>query len=1054
MRFRAGLACSVAVGALLAGAGASMAADFTVESGQTETATQELTDPGDRGLIEAGGAIDTSGENAVDSLNDYQTVANDGLITTSGGFVYGINSTGLNARIDNAGDIATSGEQADGINSTGDDARIDNSGSITTTGVHAFGIYSTGDDARIDNGGSITTTGDSVSDGIHSSGDNARIDNSGSITTSGDGAWGIASSGLNARIDNSGDITTSGYGINSGGANAWIGNSGAITTSGEHAYGVVSRNADAWIDNSGDITTLEADAWAIWSDGANARIDNSGDITTEGDNARGIASQGPDARINNSGDIETMGMDADGIYSEGANARINNSGDIRTSWDRAYGISSLGPDARIDNGGGITTSARHAYGIYSEGANARINNSGDITTSGTDADGIYSFGPDAWINNSGDITASGSSARGIFSNGPDARIHNSGDITTLEDGANGISSTGLDAQIDNSGGIATSGQFAYGIGSNGTDARIDNSGTITTLGFHAHGIYSNSTGVDARISNSGNITTSGEGGWGILSQGANARIDNSGDIATSGLDAYGIYSNSTGTDARIDNSGEIATSGNNAVGIIAGGADTQINNNGGITTSGSGASSIASHGSNARIDNSGYIKTSGVGAYGIRLFGSGTTVTNSGTIVSEQSLAIEFTQTDATLNLLAGSVIQGEIDFLQSATATLNIGPGLNTALTFTGLPGVIDSKGAPMVVQGSLVAVVDPTGFSAQDEMLTDLTRAIAGSVDARLNAARFGYAPATGPVMAYAEADGPDATQTGGQFGFATGRAGSQGGPGFWAAGIGAYRNQDADGVDVGFDTSLGGLLVGYDAEVSGGTRIGGFLGASISRFETDANSQEIDADSYFGGVYGSYTGERYFLDFAVTGGVSQQSSDRSVANNLVIGGIEHARADYDGVFVSPSATIGTTYAIANGGTLIPSFRARYAGLFLDGYEERGSTANLSVDDRDVNVFDFRAQFAYALAARPAGDGSFHTAFRLGADAIFADNDDVATALLGQALNFSVSGDDTLRGFAGFDALYRTEGGSSFFLGAEAGYDSGDAFTFDIRGGLQIPL
>jgi hypothetical protein len=45
-------------------------------------------------------------------------------------------------------------------------------------------------------------------------------------------------------------------------------------------------------------------------------------------------------------------------------------------------------------------------------------------------------------------------------------------------------------------------------------------------------------------------------------------------------------------------------------------------------------------------------------------------------------------------------------------------------------------------------------------------------------------------------------------------------------------------------------------------------------------------------------------------------------------------------------------------------------------------------------------------------------------------------------------------VRGFAGFDAIYRTEGGSSFFLGAEARYDSGDAFTFDVRGGLQIPL
>ena len=32
-------------------------------------------------------------------------------------------------------------------------------------------------------------------------------------------------------------------------------------------------------------------------------------------------------------------------------------------------------------------------------------------------------------------------------------------------------------------------------------------------------------------------------------------------------------------------------------------------------------------------------------------------------------------------------------------------------------------------------------------------------------------------------------------------------------------------------------------------------------------------------------------------------------------------------------------------NGGSLIPSLRARYAGLFLDSYDEAGSAAKLSV-------------------------------------------------------------------------------------------------------------
>ncbi|MBL8578758.1 MAG: autotransporter domain-containing protein [Mesorhizobium sp.] len=426
--------------------------------------------------------------------------------------------------------------------------------------------------------------------------------------------------------------------------------------------------------------------------------------------------------------------------------------------------------------------------------------------------------------------------------------------------------------------------------------------------------------------------------------------------------------------------------------------------------------------------------------------------TGFGTITNSGSLGGAHVFVPGTLNLLAGSVIHGGIDF-SFPGSTLNLGHGQNMALTLTGSLPAINSFGAPMAVQGLVVAVVDPTGFSAQDEMLTDLTRAIANAVDGRINSGRFGYAPAA-PVLSYAAAGSGADTQPA-AFGYPMGSTGAtSSGYGFWASGIGAWRDQDADGADTGFDTSLGGLLVGLDGELANGMRLGGFLGASTSRFETDPNSQEIDADSYFGGVYGSYAGQNYFLDASLTGGVSQQSSDRTVANNLVLGGIEHATADYDGVFISPSATIGTTFAMANGSTFIPSFRARYAGLFLDGYDESGSAANLSVDDRDVNIFDLRAQLAYALAALPSGNGAVHATFRIGADATFADNANVDANLLGTALNFDVSGDDTVRGFAGIDLNYRAEGGMNFFLGAEAGYDSGNAFTLDVNGGLRIPL
>jgi uncharacterized protein with beta-barrel porin domain len=657
--------------------------------------------------------------------------------------------------------------------------------------------------------------------------------------------------------------------------------------------------------------------------------------------------------------------------------------------------------------------------------------------------GVTMNNVDQIVTNNGLITPSGVGGHGILSLEGNVQISNIGDITISGNDAYGISSLGAFAQITNSGDITTSGEKGYGIYSEGEFAKITNSGGITTSWVRGYGILSE--GPNAWISNSGDVTTSALQAHGIFSQEAFAQITNSGDIATLGTEASGILS--FGDDAQISNSGNITRSGILGTGIASNGARAQITNSGNLVMEGGSNNGINSGGVDAQITNSGVIRTTAAGSFGIYAGDLNATVTNSGTIISESTYALYFRASDATLNLLSGSAIQGGIRFDVIGSAALNISPGLNTALTFEGVPETINAHGAPVAVQGSLVAVVDPTGFSAQGEMLTDLTRVIAGAVDGRLNAARFGYVPVSGSVTAYVEPDAPVGAQAM-DFGYGTGAA-----SGFWAAGLGAYRDQDADGADVGFDSNLGGLLIGFDGEVSGGTRVGAFLGASTSNFETDANSQEIDADSYFGGLYASFTDTTHFLDLAVTGGLSDQSSDRTIVNNLVVGGVEHARADYDGFFVSPSATIGTSFAMASGGLLIPSLRARYAGLFLDSYDETGSAADLSVDDRDVNVFDFRAQLAYALAARPVNGGALHTAFRVGADATFADNS-VETALLGTALNFDVSGDDTMRGFGAVDLSYLTASGSSFFLGAEAGYDSGDAFTLDVRGGLAVPL
>lgn len=338
------------------------------------------------------------------------------------------------------------------------------------------------------------------------------------------------------------------------------------------------------------------------------------------------------------------------------------------------------------------------------------------------------------------------------------------------------------------------------------------------------------------------------------------------------------------------------------------------------------------------------------------------------------------------------------------------------------------------------VVAVVDPTGFSAEADMLTDLTRVIADSVEQRLvgaRAERMSGAVAVNGTMVVPTANAP----TGG----ATGAV-------FWASALAQGRDQKADGAYDGFDTRLGGFMLGLDGTVSANVRAGAFLGASTSGLETDTNSQSIDADSYLGGIYAEMQKGAPFLNLALTAGLSSQSSDRTINDNLAEGGTDHAKADYNGLFISPAATLGADIAVP-GAVFSPSIRARYAALFLDSYAESGSAADLSVDSRSVQIFDLRGQLALAVPVELDG-GTLSVTTRLGADASFTSDNDVNTQLLGETLDFTVGGNEMAQGFAGLDIAYTTMAGTRFFAGTEFGIQSEAATTAQATAGIELPL
>ncbi|MCP4779407.1 MAG: autotransporter domain-containing protein [Hyphomicrobium sp.] len=607
---------------------------------------------------------------------------------------------------------------------------------------------------------------------------------------------------------------------------------------------------------------------------------------------------------------------------------------------------------------------------------------------------------------------------------------------------------GQNCTIEEGGAIETFGKGAIDAGDNTT---ITNDGNISAEMLSAGDVNAISAVANTTVENSGAIsaTVNGDGNAvGIRSSG-DVNVSGGGDInaTTSGNGgAYGILNVRGDATTTVYNTSISATvSGNgDAAGVYTddGGVAIVYNSTIKATVSGDGnAYGILSSGSASWVNNSTSLiaTVSGDGqAYGF--LGNGTVI-NSGLIqatvgVGDEAWAIYFEDgAPNALTLDPGSRIIGRIR-LGDGPDTITFQNRVSTVLTFDddngGLPEEIHTNGLPYVVSGTTVAVLDPSAFNQHDEMLSDLTSGIFNSVHARL-------AGSTAPVVV------PQAV-----------------GKGFvepiirndtavWAQAFGGWRNQDNTGPINGADHNLVGGIAGVDGLISPTTRIGAFGGLARDEVSVHYNSQDIDADSYFGGVYASFKNTGWFADMILTAGQTDHDSKRRVMYNLSDTGMQTGRANYDGTFISPEVAVGTrlpagTFAIE------PSLRVRYAHMSLDGYSETGAVDGLSVRSRDISLWQGRAQIAFPWEApHPGGVTKF--APRLGIEGWTSDNGNVSAVLLGEAISFNPGGeDDEVTGFVGATGSIDMTSGLSALIDGEVHVDDDGYARAEARAGITI--
>ncbi len=553
-----------------------------------------------------------------------------------------------------------------------------------------------------------------------------------------------------------------------------------------------------------------------------------------------------------------------------------------------------------------------------------------MTNAGSITGGINA-NTDAIVTNSGTIDGAGYS--GIYASTGAATVTNSGTITATGTGNYAVFAS-TDATVSNSGLITGDAAGVYA--SNGA-ATVTNSATIAATGAGSYAVYAS---TDATVINSGLMTGDAAGVY--ASNGA-ATVTNSGTIAASGTGSYAVYANTT---ANVVNSG-----------LITGGA------------AGIKAGTIAT------IANSGTIAGTGATGIGIVAGTTGSNVANSGTIIGAGGTAIQFnangTPGSDILTVLPGARFGGKVNFGGGAD-TINFASGswiLNTA-NFNKTLSTVTTPGTPFLVTSNQIVVADVSGFGAQNRAIMDITWWINSVLpDAPV------FAPAAGgganafaavdaaasPFDAFASfpADAPGNAATNAPV-LKTASVTYADGNAVWTKGFGGQRQQDTSGIFAGSTTTGYGGAAGYERVLNPDLKIGALLGASTNKTNLNQNAGSIGTDTVFGGAYGRLMRGSTFLDLALIGGNLANSSARPIAGGLAP---QTATASYGGWFVDPAMMLGHRIDIDQRGfTITPALRVRYVAAHFDGYTEAGSAANLTIDGRDFQAWEERAEITFA--------------------------------------------------------------------------------------------
>ena len=964
--------------------------------------------PGDNNIIINRGLIRTITRGSGIKVQSGNTITNaaDASIQVEGRFVSGISSADRNT-ISNAGSISVEGRESSGIDAGDNNISIINSGTISTDGRLTPGIKVSSNNPIVTNSGSISTKGD-IAHGISSTGSNNVITNEAGgpgdgISTEGERANGIHSNN-NDQITNFGNISTEGRdakGIFARNGNT-ITNSGSISTTGASAPGFRVYNDNILTNKTrGIITTGAADSIGISMLNGNTLTNEAGAaIRTGGANATGIRAglsifaslNRPDNgnnRITNDGEVRTGGANAAGIQVVGAKNTVTNNGSIHTTGEGAAGLLAI----TVNTQGRRPEAPRVNVSLTLRPTDTDFTNNGTINTTGVNAPGVR-VEDDSKVTNSGTIGTSNREANGIQA-ANNNKITNSGTITVTGLGAAGIRA-GDDNKLTLSGTITSARGSALILGNNNT---VNHSGskTLRSTGTNTPAVV---LGNSNTLTNTGRIEATGANAHGITA-GNNNKITHNGTIAVTGPGAAGIRAGDNNTLTL----GGTVTSARGSALILGNNNTVNHSRNNTLRATGTNTPAVVL-GSGNTLTNTGRIEATGSGANAHAITGdSNNTINNYGVISAKGGKAICFTGSNNTLNLLAGSVLRGDI--CRGANSRVNI--TVNTAPAYAVLWEDITARpksgqGIPFFYNARTrqLATYDPRLLASAAQSLGDVSGNISG-------------------LMARPALASSANTRN------LSGRAAA-----FWLSPFGSRaRERDSGPAGLSPEFTHVGLAGGYDVRLAA-TQLGVLAGYGRGERAFEGEQRFKPGPGVFkgpfAGLYARQDFARFYVHLGLAGGTLKHEHSRLVNDQRGLNGETRAEARPRSWWLAPEARIGWRALDTGLARFEPSLSARYARQSIRAYTETGIRAPAAVGRRTVEMVETRLEMK---ASREVGPGRL--ALRLGWQYRNDLNSNrTQVRLLGETRSLQ----------------FASKLGSSVYLGAEAEFELAPGLFFSLNG------